>query len=97
MQADTLTNVHSLVDRLPANQLSALESLLQSMLAPLSRKLQAAPIDDEPFTDEDRQAVTEADEWLKHNDGIPLEAVLADFGLTMADWEAMAKTTPENG
>ena len=62
-----------------------------------SRKLQPAPTDDEPFTDEDRQAIAEADDWLKRNDGIPLETVLADFGLSMADWEAMAKTTPENG
>jgi hypothetical protein len=57
-----------------------------------SRKLALAPVDDEPFTEEDRAAVAEADEWLKHNDPIPLESVLADFGLTMAGWETMGKT-----
>ena len=62
------------------------------MLDPLSRKLALAPFDDEPFTGEDRQAVAEADEWSKHNEPIPLENTLADFGLTMADWESMAKT-----
>ena len=30
--------------------------------------------------------------WSKHYAPIPLETVLADFGLTMTDWETMAKT-----
>ena len=62
------------------------------MLDPLSRKLALAPIDDEPFTEEDRQAVAEADEWRKHNEPIPPENVLSEFGLTMADWDAMSKS-----
>jgi hypothetical protein len=49
-------------------------------------------LDDEPFTEEDRQAVAEADEWSKQSQAIPIEVVLADFGLTMTDWEAMART-----
>src|SRR5579884_3421558 len=63
---------------------------------PLSRKLATAPIDDEPFTDEERQAVAAAIEWSKHHEPIPLENVLADFGLTMDDWEAMGKTPLAN-
>ena len=59
---------------------------------PLSRKLARAPIDDEPFTEEDRQSVAEADTWLKHNEPISLEEVLADLGLTMEDWEKIGKT-----
>jgi hypothetical protein len=55
------------------------------------------PFDDEPFTAEDRLAVAEADEWLKHNQPIPLESVLADFGLTMVDWEEMSKATLPEG
>ena len=39
----------------------------------------------------ERKAVAEADEWLKHNQPIPHEDVLAEFGLTMADWENMGK------
>jgi len=62
------------------------------MVDPLSRKLALAPFDDEPFTDDDRRAVAEADAWSKHNAPIALENVLSDFGLTMADWETMAKT-----
>ena len=92
MTSDTRSNVHTLVDQLPPVQLAAVEALLQSMLDPLSIKLALAPIDDEPFTEEDRQAVAEADEWTKHNKPIPMEEVLADFGLTMADWDSMANT-----
>jgi hypothetical protein len=72
--------------------LAVVETLLKSLVDPLSRKLALAPVDDEPFTDEDRQAVAEADEWLEHNEPIPLERVLADLGLTMDDWERMGKT-----
>ena len=93
MNTDTRHRVHALVDQLPPVQLAALEGLLQSMLDPLSRKLALAPLDDEPFTEEDRLAVAEADEWRKHNDPIPLETVLADFGLSMVDWDKMGQST----
>ena len=39
----------------------------------------------------ERKAVAEADEWLKHNQPIPHEEVLAEFGLKMNDWEKMAE------
>ena len=92
MNTETRQHVHALIDQLPPVQLAAVEVLLQSMLDPFFRKLALAPIDDEPFTEEDRQAVAEADEWSKHNAPIPMEEVLADFGLNMSDWETMAKT-----
>jgi hypothetical protein len=92
MNTDIRHHVHALIDQLPPVQLAALETILRSMLDPLARKLALAPFDDEPFTEEDRRAVAEADVWSKHNTPIALENVLADFGLTMADWEAMAKT-----
>lgn len=92
MNSDTRDAVHALVDQLPPAQLAALEGLLETILDPLSRKLALAPLDDEPFTEEDRLAVAEADEWRKHNDPIPLESVLADFGLTVTDWEKMGRS-----
>lgn len=85
-------HVHALVDKLPPVQLAALEGLLQSMLDPSSRVLALAPFDDEPFTEDERLAVAEADEWRKHNDPIPLEAILADLGLNIADWKKMGQT-----
>ena len=66
--------------------------LLEAMIDPVSRKLAAAPIDDEPETEDERQAVAEAREWFarRGGKGIPHEEVLAELGLTVADWEAMA-------
>ena len=91
MKTETRIHVHALVEQLPPSQLEALEALLQSMLDPLGRKLALAPIDDEPFTEEDRQAVAEADEWRKQHDPIPLDEVLADLGLTQGDWVTMSE------
>lgn len=67
-------------------------SFLTIMIDSFSRKLAAAPIDDEPFTAEDQQAVAEAIEWSKRHEPIPLEEVLADFGLTKDDWDLMGQT-----
>jgi hypothetical protein len=49
----------------------------------LIEQLPASQIDDEPETEEERQAVAEATEWLKHNQPIPFEQVLAGMGLTL--------------
>lgn len=73
--------IHSLIDQLPPTKLSAVRGLL------------------EVFLDEDRdtlspaeaQAIAEADEWLKHNKPIQHEEVLAEFGLSAADWEKMSR------
>ena len=77
--------VHSLVDRLAPSQLAALRNLLEVMLDPVSRAIANAPVDDEPETEQERQAVAEATEWLQHNQPIPFEEVLSDFGLTVED------------
>jgi hypothetical protein len=50
MNTDTRHHVHALIDQLPPTQLAALETILQSMVDPLARKLALAPTDDEPFT-----------------------------------------------
>jgi hypothetical protein len=46
------------------------------------------PVDDEPLTEEEDQALSRADEWLKARGGkgIPHEEVLAELGLTPADF-----------
>lgn len=92
MNPDTRRHVHALVDQLPPVQLAAVETLLQSMLDPLARKLATAEIGGEPLTGEERRSLDEAIEWSKHNKLVPMEEVLSDFGLTLADWETMAKT-----
>ena len=78
MSPDTRTHVHALVDQLPEAQLSALETLLESIVA-----------DEDELTPEDRVAIQAGIESLNRNGGVPMEEVLADFGLTMDDFEKM--------
>ncbi len=74
--------VHQLVDRLAPSQVSAVRGLLEAMLDPVARAVANAPMDDEPLTAEEAKALDEAREWLRHNNGIPHEQVLAELGIT---------------
>jgi hypothetical protein len=56
----TKTELHQLVDALPEESWEAAASLLRRARDPVVAKLDAAPIDDEPLTEEDEQAVREA-------------------------------------
>jgi hypothetical protein len=85
-------HAHAFLDRLPDDQLSAVCGLLESMLSPLARKLALAPIDDEPVTPEEAAAIQASIASLERNGGVPMEEVLADFGLTMDDFRKMAET-----
>lgn len=80
---------HDYLNRLPPAQLSAVRNLLWAMVAPSPA---AVPLEDEEINEEEKTAVAEAREWLKHNQPVPHEEVLAQFGLTMADWERMGRT-----
>ena len=53
------------------------------MLSPLARKLALAPIDDELVTPEEAATIQASIASLERNGGVPMEEVLADFGLTM--------------
>ncbi len=83
-------HTHHLLDQLGPGQLAAVVHLLETMISPEE--------DGDTLSDAERKAVAEADEWLKHNQPIPHEQVLAEFGLTMADWETMGRseTTEES-
>lgn len=83
---------HAYLDRLPPEQLSAVRGLLETMLDPVSRALANAPVEDEEIGEEEEHAAAESREWLKHNKPIPHEEVLAEFGLTMEDFERMGRT-----
>jgi hypothetical protein len=84
---------HAYLDRLPPEQLSAVRGLLETMLDPVSRALANALVEDEEISAEEECAVAESVEWLKHNKPIPHEEVLAEFGLTMEDFERMGRTS----
>lgn len=74
---------HDLLDQLGPDQLAAVVHLLETMAPPDE--------DRDTLSHAERKAVAEADEWLKHNEPIPHEEVLADFGLTAADWDKMGR------
>ena len=89
---DEKQHAHELIDRLPSHQLSAVVGLTESIVDALSQKLAAAPIDDEPETEEERRAVERSKEWLRQRGGrgISHEELLQDFGLTTEDFHRMA-------
>ena len=76
-------HAHHLLDQLGPGQLAAVVHLLETMVSPEE--------DRDTLSNAERKAIGEADEWLKHNQPIPHEEVLAEFGLTMADWEKMGQ------
>ena len=87
--ADTKEHAYELIDRLPPTQLSAVVGLLEAMLDPVSRAIANAPVDDEPESEQERQAVAESKAWFEQHagQGISHEEVLADFGLTPNDFK----------
>lgn len=66
---------HELIALLEPHKLAAVVSLMERMLH-----------DDEPVTEEDRRRLTEGEAIFNSGKGIPMEDVLADFGLTVADF-----------
>jgi hypothetical protein len=85
--------VHQLVDHLAPIQVAALRNLLETMVDPVARALALAPIDDETLTPEELKALDEADEWLKHNEPIPHDRVLAELGFTREELDNFKEPT----
>ena len=83
MSADK-QHAHALVDRVPADQMTAAVRFLEFLLLDsVDRALATAPVEDEEISQEEEEAVARSKEWLKHNEGIPFELVATDLGLTM--------------
>ena len=89
---DPRQQAHQLIDRMPETQLSGLVQFLETIVDPVASALANAPVEDEEIGEEEERAVAEAHEWLKHNKPIPHEEVLAEFGLTLEDFERMGRT-----
>jgi hypothetical protein len=83
---ETRQHVHALIDQLPPAQLAAVEGLLESMVNPVAHALRDAPVDDEVVTDTEGEAIRRSEEWFRHNKGIPMEEVMAEFGLSIKDF-----------
>jgi len=77
---DSRQHVHELIDRLDPGQLAAVGNLLEVMILD----------HDEEMTEEDRAAIQAGLASLDQNGGISMEEILADFGLTVAEFEKMA-------
>jgi hypothetical protein len=90
MNADR-EHAQQLLNHLAPDQIAAVVHVMEVMLDPLSRRLANAPLEDEEISEEEEGAVAEAREWLKHNQPIPHQEVLAEFGLTMAAFSRAAR------
>src|SRR5579859_2626882 len=97
--ADAVTDLkqqaHALIERMAPGQVSEAVGLLESLLDPLARSLANAPYEDEPISEEENLAVAASKAWLKENEPIPNEEVLAEFGLTAEDFERTGRTPLE--
>jgi hypothetical protein len=79
MAVDTLeAKAHELIGQLNPGKLAAVVHLLEVMIDD----------DDEPVTDEDGRRFQEGQAWFaqRGGQGIPMEDVLAEFGLKTADF-----------
>jgi hypothetical protein len=72
---------HALLDMLPEEKLTAVRSLLEVMLEPLSRSLASAPVEEEEITPETGAALDRARASLARGEGIPHEDIVREFGL----------------
>jgi hypothetical protein len=74
--------IHELIDRLAPGQVTAVRGLLEVMVDPAARA-----VDDEPVTEEDRRRLRDGQAWFakRGGKGIPMEEVLAEFGLKPED------------
>jgi hypothetical protein len=74
-------HAHQLLEQLDSSQLAAVVQLLEVMTDPLARSLANAPVDDEPATVEEAEALDEAHASIARGEGIAHEDILREFGL----------------
>ncbi len=72
---------HALLDMLPEEKLTAVRSLLEVMVEPLSRSLASAPVEEEEINPETAAALERARASLARGEGVPHEDILREFGM----------------
>jgi hypothetical protein len=79
-----------LIERIPPHRMETAVRFLQFLLLdPVARAVALARADDELVTDEDRGRFRDAEAAQARGDqGVPMDEVLADFGLSMDDFPA---------
>ena len=75
----TRADLHRLVDELPDDVLDSAALLLQRANDPMIRVLDAAPLDDEPFTEDEQAEVERSRQALARGEGIPFEQLMAEL------------------
>jgi hypothetical protein len=71
--------LHTLVDQIPAGDLPAARKILRALADPVWQSILAAPLDDEPETEEERAEVEAA--RSESGSGTSHDDVLREFGL----------------
>ena len=79
---DIRKEVHEEIDRMTEEEVKGLKEFLATYPDPVEAEFRKIPYDDEPFTEEDRRLLAEAQEWLEQNggEGIPDEEITREFG-----------------
>ena len=73
--AEARTKLHDLIEALPSDDVPTALRILESMT------LRDVPLDDEPETDDERQAVAEARRDVENGCVIPHDEVMRKYGL----------------
>ena len=74
--------LHEIVDMLPESELASAQRLLQALPEdPVLRALLAAPLDDEPVPEWEREIMDKARESLRAEGGISTAELLQQLGL----------------
>ena len=75
----TRADLHRLVDELPDASLESAGVLLRRAQDPEMARLDAAPWDDEPYTDDERAEDDAALAAYKRGEGVPLDELMAEL------------------
>jgi len=84
MEAKAKERLHRLIDQIPEGEVHAAQRFLEyltTMDDPVLRALMNAPEDDEPLSDEDREALEEGRRALAEGDVVTDEELSAELGL----------------
>lgn len=72
-------HAHLLIDALSEDKLSAVNTLLDVLVEPLSESLAKAPVEDEDLTSETIADIQRASSSLERGEGISHEEILREF------------------
>ena len=76
----TRAELHRLVDELPDESVDAAGILLRRAKDPVVAAFEAAPVDDEPYTGEERAASAEGWAAYQRGEGVKLSELREEFG-----------------